>query len=138
MQYLKSDGYFTLEVYLDSYRPCSECSLAMCDCGCCTERHRVTSATPGIGITGACWKFRVSGSSPDPLTQNLHFNGIPGDLNTHYFGEKMSPVWPKTLLGLPSTLMINAQLLTLAIIHSFITITERQALSWVIRGTQQG
>lgn len=42
----------------------------------------------------------------------------------HIHLRKMGPVLPKTLLWLPIALMINAQLLALAIIHSFITVTE--------------
>ena len=37
----------------------------------------------------------------------------------HISLRKMGPVLPKTHLWLPTALMINAQILTLAIIHSF-------------------
>lgn len=134
-----------LKIYLKSHEPHFKCPGATCGQWLlyCTEEQGNTFATQSLGII---WELEMQNLRPLPQpTEAESTFKIP---DAHQSLREMGPVLPKILLWLPTALMINVQLLSLAIVHSLLHLlvhsahgywapTECQALCWVMLGTHR-
>lgn len=81
----------------------------------CTEHQGNAFATQSLGII---WELEMQNLRPLPQpTEAESTFEIP---DAHQSLREMGPVLPKILLWLPTALMINVQLLNLAIVHSLL------------------